>query len=277
MRLLIQLTAHFCVVTAIALGLAHIIVIALHCRPLKYNYMIPIENPRHCFRLKPYVVAIVSLGVVLDALIWCLPHYVVWHLNLRLSHKLAVSVMFAFGLLCDRSTSVLVAANTNSNIFIGGLRANALADVAYQGDVTYGIGTTLMWAIAQMSTGIIVACCLYLRPLFECLLPRRFTHLTSRISKSASKSASKVSQESLKPPLVLQPPVNKSRAGSITVTTAIAVEPGPVPPPAAAVSIHDGQVDTEAPTFDVEAGPARRLRVLAYCCGGSSRGCGCLC
>ena len=78
------------------------VVIALHCRPWKHNYLMPLEDPEHCFRLKPYVVSIAVLGVVLDASIWCSPHYVVWHLRLRRSHKLAVSLMFAFGLLCEK-------------------------------------------------------------------------------------------------------------------------------------------------------------------------------
>ncbi|CAG5155426.1 uncharacterized protein ALTATR162_LOCUS3656 [Alternaria atra] len=124
------------------------------------------------------------------------------------------------------------------NIFIGGFRVDSLADVAYQGDVTYGIGTTLMWAIAQISTGIIVACCPHLRPLFECMLPHRLTHLTT----GRSKPTSKVSQASQSPRLVLLSPRDQSRAGSITVTTAIAVErDGYMPPqPPPIVSIHDG-------------------------------------
>lgn len=105
--LLIQTTAHFCTIAAIALGLASVMVIALHCRPIKQNYTIPFEDPRYCFRLKPCVVTIAVLGVVLDAVIWCLPHYVVWHLKLRHSHRVAVSVIFAFGLLCDQGPSSL--------------------------------------------------------------------------------------------------------------------------------------------------------------------------
>jgi hypothetical protein len=102
--LLIQLTAYFCIIAAIALGLASITGVALHCRPIKYNYTIPFEDPKHCFLLKSFVVGIAVVGVALDALIWALPHYVVWHLKLRLSHKLAISVIFAFGLLCDWKT-----------------------------------------------------------------------------------------------------------------------------------------------------------------------------
>jgi hypothetical protein len=184
-----------------------------------------------------------------------------------------------------------------SNIFIGGLRIDSLADVAYQGDVTYGIGTTLMWAIAQISTGIIVACLPHLRPLFECILPHRFTHLSTRRSrpsprpspgpsprpshgptpKPPSRPPSKISQLSQNPVIVLVPPRVQSRSGSIKVTTDITVERSGhlLPPPT--IDIHDGQIDPGAPTFYVEQGPARHLRFPEYCCGGSSGGCVCPC
>jgi hypothetical protein len=103
-----HLTAHFCIIIAIALGAATIITMALHCLPIKYNYSIPFENPRHCFRLRPFVVTIAILGVVLDAITWYLPHHVVWNLRLRLSHKLAVSLIFAFGLLYEAPTSTFI-------------------------------------------------------------------------------------------------------------------------------------------------------------------------
>jgi hypothetical protein len=173
-----------------------------------------------------------------------------------------------------------------SNIFIGGLRIDSLADVAYQGDVTYGIGTTLMWAIAQISTGIIVACLPHLRPLFECVLPHRFTHLSARRSrpshgpppKPSSRPPSKTSQLSQKSVTILVPPRVQSRIGSINVTTDITVErSGHLLPPPPTIDIHDGQIDPGAPTFYVEQGPARHLRFPAYCCGRSSGGYVCPC
>jgi hypothetical protein len=69
-----------------------------------------------------------------------------------------------------------------SNIIIGGLRISALTEVAYGRDVTYGIGPSLIWAIAQIGTGTIVACCPHLRPLFEKVLPHRFVRVPTRKS-----------------------------------------------------------------------------------------------
>ena len=95
------LAAYVCMFISIALCLAYVVAIALHCRPIKYNYTVPLENPRYCFKMKPFVVANAALGITLDVLTWSLPHCVVWRLQLRLSHKIAVSAMFAFGLLCE--------------------------------------------------------------------------------------------------------------------------------------------------------------------------------
>ncbi|KAF1938906.1 hypothetical protein EJ02DRAFT_446549 [Clathrospora elynae] len=192
-------------------------------------------------------------GVAVDGISWLLPHYVVWRLKLRKSHKIAITVIFAFGLF---------------NIIIGGLRVNSLADVTYQDDVTFGIGTTLIWAITQISTGIIVACCPHLRPLFERILPRRLTHISSWRSRSRT-TYSRTPQSSQAP----QP--EPGRQGSITVTTDIAVENSSCTLPLPVASFHDGQHEPWAPTFDVEKGPATRLKYLAYCCGGSRRHCGC--
>jgi len=162
-------------------------------------------------------------------------------------------------------------ANVSSNMFIGAFRVDSLADVAYQGDVTYGMGNTLMWAIAQISTGIIVACLPHLRPLFDYILPRRLIQLSTRKSKTQSK-ASQVSAQS-----VLVPPIIQSRAGSIVVTTQIAVQPGSpnlLPPPPPPIDIVDGQLDPLGPIFHVEPGPAKRTRLVSYDCGVSPRGCG---
>jgi hypothetical protein len=88
------------------LGIATVVGILLHCRPVKHNWTLPLRNPRYCFDLKPFVVAIAGIGLALDALTWILPHYVVWGLQLRLSHRIAITFIFAFGLLCKDSHSV---------------------------------------------------------------------------------------------------------------------------------------------------------------------------
>lgn len=45
------------------------------------------------------MITIAAVGVGLDTIIWLAPHYVVWTLQLRLAYKLAITAIFAFGIL----------------------------------------------------------------------------------------------------------------------------------------------------------------------------------
>jgi hypothetical protein len=136
-----------------------------------------------------------------------------------------------------------------------------LLDVAYGGDITWGIGTTLTWAIAQISTGIIVACCLYLRSLFERLLPKKLTRVsTSRSTpqpaphqdlEKLSLVGGDLSQESQQT-TGMSP--TRTRNDSITVTTTIEVHPRALSPDIKPV-FHDGHRAPWAPTVRVEAKP----------------------
>ncbi|KAI1510047.1 hypothetical protein KJE20_07951 [Pyrenophora tritici-repentis] len=173
-------------------------------------------------------------------------------------------------LLAAASRSPPAFAHLGHNVFIGALRVNSLTGMVYQGDQICGIETSLMWATAQISTGIVVACSLHLRPLIEMILPHGLIHLSSHRSKNASKT----SQSSQRPQTIQIPLIDQSRSGSITVTTDIAVRDGaqlqPHPP-----EFQDGSVAPWAPTFDIEQGPARRINRLAYFSRESPRGCGC--
>ncbi|KAH7075457.1 hypothetical protein BKA63DRAFT_297721 [Paraphoma chrysanthemicola] len=229
--------AYGCLVLSGTLGLVTVLAILLHCRPIKYNFMLPFENNRYCFSLEPLVVTMAAAGVALDAVIWLLPHCVVWRLQLRRAHKLAITGIFAFGVL---------------NIVIGGLRISALTGVAYGSDVTFGIGTTLLWALAQISAGIIVACCPHLRPVFEMIVPRRLTRISTR--KSAA----------------FQHP-----RPSIMVTTRIDVRNTP-PLAALTATFHDGHQEPWAPTFNVEQGLALDLHHTLCSHGHLRRGSCCL-
>jgi hypothetical protein len=129
-----------------------------------------------------------------------------------------------------------------SNIVVGGLHISALTDVAYGGDVTYGMGTTILWSLAQISTAIIVACCPLLRPLFEKVMPRKLTRVPS-----------------------CGTPPQQSKKNSITVLTKIDVRHSSSLEPITA-PFHDGIQDSWAPTFDAgkEAGSGPRFTSHCY-------------
>ncbi|KAH7122399.1 hypothetical protein B0J11DRAFT_437315 [Dendryphion nanum] len=98
---------------------------------------------------------------------------VVWKLQLRLAHKIAITTIFALGLL---------------NIVIAVFRITSLLSVAFRGDITYDVVPAMVWAVAQVSTAITLTCCLLLRPFFEKLVPQRLVRLA--IVKPVPKPAS---------------------------------------------------------------------------------------
>lgn len=57
-----------------------------------------------------------ALGLAVDALTWILPHCVVWSLQLRRAHKIAITAIFATGILCDSTrTGIRVTAPLTSS------------------------------------------------------------------------------------------------------------------------------------------------------------------
>jgi hypothetical protein len=96
--------AYLCLAFATAWFFIAVVIILSHCRPLEANWGHPLEDPEFCFRLKPYQIYMSSSGLILDAIIWSLPHHVVWQLQLRRAHKIAITSTFALGLLYQAST-----------------------------------------------------------------------------------------------------------------------------------------------------------------------------
>ncbi|KAF2629538.1 hypothetical protein BU25DRAFT_429826 [Macroventuria anomochaeta] len=186
------------------------------------------------------------VGVGLDLITWITPHYVVWGLRLRRAHKLAITAIFAFGIL---------------TIVIGVFRITAIADAPVDSDLTYGIGINLLWALAQMSTGIIVACLPHLRPAFEKVVPRRLTRIATR-------SNTRLRLNGGEP----QTP----RQNSIAVTTKIEVD-NAFPSPALSAPFHDGHQEPWAPTFEVVNTLAVPQQHTMLCREGPPRAVGCCC
>ena len=49
--------------------------------------------------LKTFDIYRVACGMAIDLAIWSLPHFVVWKLQLRRAHKVAITIIFALGIL----------------------------------------------------------------------------------------------------------------------------------------------------------------------------------
>lgn len=97
--LLTLLQARLCMFAAVILALLQILGTLLRCRPLKHNFTLPVGDLRYCYNLKPLVIAAVASRVALDGCIWIMPHFVVWRLQLRRAHKIAITVIFGLGLM----------------------------------------------------------------------------------------------------------------------------------------------------------------------------------
>jgi hypothetical protein len=82
-------------------------------------------------------------NLILDVLILLLPQRVIWKLNMAREHKIGISLIFSVGLL-----GVVASA--------GRVHAGFTMDYTY--DVTYGVGTTSLWALAEATCVMLVFC-----------------------------------------------------------------------------------------------------------------------
>ncbi|OAL50216.1 hypothetical protein IQ07DRAFT_644446 [Pyrenochaeta sp. DS3sAY3a] len=222
-------TAYLCIFLSIVICLVTVLGTVLHCLPAVHSFSVPYEDPQHCFALKPFVVVLAAIEVALDGLIWTLPHFVIWNLQLQTPHKLTISIIFALGSLTT---------------IIGCLRLWALTYAEYRGNVTIGIGTTLMWAVAQVSIGISVACFPHLRSVFE------------KITSCGCAGSSITSISRPQSPRRLRGPGPQSSDASIKVTTIIELRgPSFIPEPATAI-FGDAYHEPWAPTVRIERGSA---------------------
>jgi hypothetical protein len=101
--------AHCCLALSLLWLICTLTTILVHCRPIQHIWKLPLENPQYSLSVKPFTLFSAVFGLVLDATIWSLPHFVVWNLQLRLTHKVAITAIFAIGLLCDLFRLLIVA------------------------------------------------------------------------------------------------------------------------------------------------------------------------
>ncbi|ORX96022.1 hypothetical protein BCR34DRAFT_549469 [Clohesyomyces aquaticus] len=154
-------------------------------------------------------------GIAIDGVTWTLPHFVVWSLQLRRLHRLAISFIFALGIL---------------NLIVGLLRVKDQGFLAFRNRMMDDVVPVIIWPIARTrelivtSTAIILACCPLLRPLFEKLIPKSLTSLASPLKKS------------------------RQDQSTIRVTTRIDVSNRP----SRAIIHRDNWDEIRCPTFDVE-------------------------
>lgn len=95
-------TAHICIALSTASVIATFIVQFLHCRRFSLNWEFSLWKHADCIDIKPCLITLVAVSIGIDVVTWTTPHHVVWGLQLRRAHKLAITAIFAIGV-----TSVL--------------------------------------------------------------------------------------------------------------------------------------------------------------------------
>lgn len=219
----------------------------------------------------------ISCGVIIDTVIWSLPHVVVWRLQLRLAHKVAITAIFALGVLygCFVVAPFRLADFSDSNIVVAILRIMTLINVPFDGDLTYNANPAMIWMDVQKSTAIILTCCPLLRPLFEKLIPKRLTRLTTpkhwaALKRSTGHSARASAQRSVERASEQQSAglsmvqstsqnqrenaahdIDLERDGAILVTTRISLQPESSRL-RNEVNFHDSLEEIDGPRFQVQ-------------------------
>jgi hypothetical protein len=95
--LLTPQTAHLCIALSTASVVATFIVQFLHCRRFSLNWEFPHWKHADCFDIKPCLITLVAVSIGVDVVTWTTPHLVVWGLQLRRAHKIAITAIFAIG------------------------------------------------------------------------------------------------------------------------------------------------------------------------------------
>ena len=129
----------------------------------------------------------------------------------------------------------------NSNIVMAIFRISSLMVLSFHGDLTYDAVPTMIWAVAQTSTAIMLACCPLLRPVFERLMPARLTRIVVARPLNIGSSRAKSS-------LGLR---TNPKPTSIRVTTRIDIHTESSRPRRQSC-FHDKFQEQRGPTFEVE-------------------------
>ncbi|QSZ31556.1 hypothetical protein DSL72_001123 [Monilinia vaccinii-corymbosi] len=181
-------TKRFRIAASIVMGLCiawsmmTILIAFLICRPLDYNWNLkPPGN--NCGN---QTLAYASVGVVdilTDTCILILPIPMVWNLQMPKLSKALLLCMLGFGVFTISVTIVRVIVIAKTDFL----------------DFSYSSKGIFIWTAVNYGTGIIVACCPLLRPVFERLYPKslvqtlrsKSTSITTSIAGNTSRKHSK--------------------------------------------------------------------------------------
>ncbi|PQE27428.1 integral membrane protein [Rutstroemia sp. NJR-2017a BVV2] len=151
-------TVYAVVCLNVAWGLFVIIAAAAICVPFRYNWDKEIEGGKCGNQLTLYIV-IAAWALLCDVIIWVIPFSIVWKLQLPVGQKVAISGIFALGVI-DMIVSIF--------------RIISLLGVDFYGDFSYTVVKTDIWSTSEPGIAILIGCGPILRPVLQRIMPFRF-------------------------------------------------------------------------------------------------------
>ena len=148
---------------------ATILVGYLICTPLSYNW--DQSGAGHCGNTSAAYISLGVVDIITDIAIFALPMPMLYKLQVPRHTKIALVATFALGIL---------------TIAAGCMRLVAVVQIDFGLNFEEGQTGDVYWCAIEASVGIIVGCCIVMKPILERALPA-FSRLTSW-TKSLSRS-----------------------------------------------------------------------------------------
>ncbi|KAI0101374.1 hypothetical protein GGR51DRAFT_530518 [Nemania sp. FL0031] len=117
------------------------ITLNLNCRPFERIWNKAIKGS--CIDLRTIHLAAAIIDLILDVAILLLPQRIIWKLWLSYPKKIGVCAVFTIGILATVASLFLIL---------------AISDWKMSSDMTYRYASVALWAIAEMTGGILVFC-----------------------------------------------------------------------------------------------------------------------
>ena len=138
--------------------MVYLVLAATECIPLSHLWQ-P-STPAHCLNEVAVVGATAAVGLLLEIIIWILPIPMVWSLQMPKFNKIALTGVFALGLV---------------DIAIGVARVISVIQIDLD-DPTWSEVEAIEWILIEPSVAITCISLPICRPLLQKLFPARLTH-----------------------------------------------------------------------------------------------------
>ncbi|KAL9630144.1 MAG: hypothetical protein Q9204_004873 [Flavoplaca sp. TL-2023a] len=157
-----------------------VIATSTKCLPFEYNWNKNIAGGR-CIDQNAYLLVIAVWSVVVDVCIFALPIPMIWNLHMPTRRKFELSIIFGLWFI---------------DILISVFRIVSVQQLNVE-DITWSGVSTALWAVAEPSVAILVACAPIYQVFFDRASPRR---LVARLHNKFSRPSTH--DESRDPPLL---------------------------------------------------------------------------